>query len=660
MTSRWRAARILTAALLLGLFAGSLQRANPVAAATLVVDDDLACPGAAFSTIAAAITAASNGDTIQVCAGSYTENLTVNKALTITGVDPGAVPNPQNLLTPGTLSTVISAASAADPIFDVTADFTSLHIANIRAIGHTGGGVLRLAIAGVSSDFSVDKVAFDGGARQIFSTGPARIDGVSVTNSAFRCSSATASGLELWTTQSDLTVTHNYITACRDGMNLSNVGGVTAPVTGPSLVGGNRIESVGDSGIQVAIAFEDLTISENVILDADMEAGLGEGIQIGTGAEASQITILNNRIQNGDHGLVFESIAGSSAQISASGNLITGNAVGVIVRAGVTSANLANLHVNENCIESNTTGASNTIATTLDAEDNWWGDASGPFNAADNPGGAGNPVGSNVDFQPFLTEPAACGPLAERGLVCGIQAAAEPAGYSFDSPPDLVEIEVIDDGSELDCLRVTLVPGDHPNAEAPQMTGRYWTIEALQSDKLSPATADYEVALTLPHATADAADQVCRYTGSGWDCAATGFVANASVSRSGIAELSDWAIGDQALPDAPTAATLVHYTLTVDAGGRVTLSWETASELDVLGFQVERARGSGPWAAIGPLVPARGGAATGAQYRWHDSPGTGTHRYRLAALSGTGPPQVFGLREARIDRIRAFLPIAKR
>lgn len=659
MTSRWRSARIMTAALLCGLFIGSLQQASPAAAAILVVDDDLACPGAAFSSIGAAITAASIGDTIQVCAGTYTENLVINKSLSIVGVDPGPVPDPQALLVPGSLSTVISAASAADPIFDVTADFTSLHIANIRAIGHTGGGVLRLAIAGASSDFSVDKVAFDGGARQIYSTGPARIDGVSITNGAFRCSSATASGLELWTTQSDLTVTNNYVTACRDGMNLSNVGGLTPPVAGTSLVSGNRIESVGDSGIQVAIAFEDLTISENVILDADLEGGSGEGIQIGTATEASQFTVINNRIENGDHGLVFESISGSSAQISASGNRIAGNVVGVIVRSGVTSANLANFHVNENCIESNTTGASNTIATTLDAEDNWWGDASGPFNAVDNPGGAGNSAGSDIDFQPFLTEPAACGPLVERGLVCGIQAAAEPTGYSFDSPPDLVEIEVIDDGSDLDCLRVTLVAGDHPNAEAPQMTGRYWAIEALQSDKLSPATPDYEVALTLPHATADAADQVCRYTGSGWDCAATGFVANASVSRSGIAELSDWAVGDQALPDGPTAATILHSALAVDAGGRVTLSWETASELDVLGFQVERARGTGPWTAIGPLVLARGGAAMGARYRWHDNPGTGTYRYQLSALSGTGPPQVFGMHEARIDRIRVFLPIAE-
>jgi parallel beta-helix repeat protein len=49
-------------------------------AATFVVDDDMACPGAAFSSITAALAAASSGDTIQVCAGTYDEDVNVNKS----------------------------------------------------------------------------------------------------------------------------------------------------------------------------------------------------------------------------------------------------------------------------------------------------------------------------------------------------------------------------------------------------------------------------------------------------------------------------------------------------------------------------------------------------------------------------------------------------
>lgn len=47
------------------------------AAATLVVDDDLQCAGATYSTIQAAALVALPGDTIQVCAGTYNEDVAI-------------------------------------------------------------------------------------------------------------------------------------------------------------------------------------------------------------------------------------------------------------------------------------------------------------------------------------------------------------------------------------------------------------------------------------------------------------------------------------------------------------------------------------------------------------------------------------------------------
>jgi parallel beta-helix repeat protein len=38
----------------------------------------------------------------------------------------------------------------------------------------------------------------------------------------------------------------------------------------------------------------------------------------------------------------------------------------------------------------------------LDAENNWWGDATGPYHATLNPSGLGNKVSDNVDFDPWL------------------------------------------------------------------------------------------------------------------------------------------------------------------------------------------------------------------------------------------------------------------
>lgn len=71
------------------LFAGLFMIcASPTHAATLTVDDDhVQCPSAAFSTIQSAVNAASPGDRINVCPGTYREQVKVNKPLTIRGIE---------------------------------------------------------------------------------------------------------------------------------------------------------------------------------------------------------------------------------------------------------------------------------------------------------------------------------------------------------------------------------------------------------------------------------------------------------------------------------------------------------------------------------------------------------------------------------------------
>jgi hypothetical protein len=70
--------------------------------------------------------------------------------------------------------------------------------------------------------------------------------------------------------------------------------------------------------------------------------------------------------------------------------------------------------VTGNVIEGNGTGIDNQLTETLTATGNWWGDASGPYDAAsvpdgcgltlDNPGGAGNAVSKCVRYDSWLTE----------------------------------------------------------------------------------------------------------------------------------------------------------------------------------------------------------------------------------------------------------------
>jgi hypothetical protein len=49
-------------------------------------------------------------------------------------------------------------------------------------------------------------------------------------------------------------------------------------------------------------------------------------------------------------------------------------------------------------------GIINNNTPSINAEHNWWGDATGPFHATLNPGGLGDTVSDNIDFDPWLTD----------------------------------------------------------------------------------------------------------------------------------------------------------------------------------------------------------------------------------------------------------------
>ncbi len=84
----------------------------------------------------------------------------------------------------------------------------------------------------------------------------------------------------------------------------------------------------------------------------------------------------NIRVQNSEftaNGFAFYPV--SKTTISATNNSIYGNDIGVLLNPG----------------------------TTYDFSKNWWGDRTGPFNAASNPTGTGDEVSDSVIFRPFLT-----------------------------------------------------------------------------------------------------------------------------------------------------------------------------------------------------------------------------------------------------------------
>lgn len=112
------------------------------AASTLVVDDDaMGAPGncgavtPTFSSIQAAVTAASPGDTIQVCPGTYTENVTVAKQLFLKGAKAGVDARTR---TPSNES-IVQAAASSLAVFDLNASGIVLDGFTIRNASNNAG-----------------------------------------------------------------------------------------------------------------------------------------------------------------------------------------------------------------------------------------------------------------------------------------------------------------------------------------------------------------------------------------------------------------------------------------------------------------------------------------------------------------------------------------
>jgi len=173
------------------------------------------------------------------------------------------------------------------------------------------------------------------------------------------------SGVALWhvaeTTVQGNTINHN---------NLYSFNGVGSP--GDAYGGVYAVGSTNVAG-DAAFVFKLLgnTISDN---------------QAGAAAQAIGIRL-------GD------SLPGNGIEIT--GNTLANHDVDIHVRSQA-----ATTSVHQNVFDGAGIGAQNDdTSATLDAESNYWGDASGPYNASTNPGGQGDDVSDFVDFYPWYLDP---------------------------------------------------------------------------------------------------------------------------------------------------------------------------------------------------------------------------------------------------------------
>jgi len=505
---------ILFVILLLGIMGAQVPF---VKAAEIHVPDD-------YLTIQEAVNHANPGDTIIVAAGTYDEQVAVNRSLTIQGEGDATIVKPSSA---SKLTTILSGQWGG-----ATKQIAGIIVANVTLSGSVTIKNLKVDCTGVTSKPSgadylagifyretggvIDSVnmlgggAWSGGDRgygiylsAVANTVSVEVKGSTITN--YDKNGIDAHGNKLTVNIHDNTITGrgplpsgdevqngvvimdgatgtvnhntisnmayqpeawwsagilfyegsgsaqgNTITNCQIGVMYQDGGGTasgntvdggsvgilglwaqgTKPGTWTIAFTGNTISKMRDStlpgegagagastydeGASLTVTIEDNQITAGISTGAD-------GICIGDVPEygpAGSITatIRNNVVSGWQHGVdLLSSVAGATI----TGNTIQDNIAvdsGIHVEAAV---NVANVHVNFNNILENTNtgsyGVYNGGTGTLDAENNWWGSATGPTHPS-NPGGTGDKVSDNVDFKPWLLAPTSGG---KSGTVSG-------------------------------------------------------------------------------------------------------------------------------------------------------------------------------------------------------------------------------------------------
>lgn len=316
--------------------------AKPLTAATpkhLVVDDDKKeCPHAGFTHIQDAVNAASPGDEIRICKGTYNEQVIINKALDI-DADSGAVLMPSAMkqntssLSPGALA--IAAALLVSDATNVSISGLTVDGANN---GITGCAPDLIGIYYRNASGEVDRVAV-----RNFKL-PAADNG---------CQSGT--GIFVQSGGGGVSDVHIHRSSIHDfqknGITANEIG-TTAAIDANAVTGLGPTTGAAQNGIQIGFgaggSITDNTVSNNVWspcaaikacanVATDILVELSDGVEVsGNRANVSQVNIFvhasNATIHNNETSgtLVFDGI-----RLEGSSSRIHGNEVFAGAEAGI-------------------------------------------------------------------------------------------------------------------------------------------------------------------------------------------------------------------------------------------------------------------------------------------------------------------------------------
>ena len=269
---------------------------------------------------------------------------------------------------------------------------------------------------------------------------------------------------------------------------------------------------------------------------------------------------------------------------------------------GVYAASNSNPIISGCKIAGNTSsGVTNTtLAITIDAKNNWWGNSNGPGGVGP---GTGDKVSKYVDYTSWLTAFDSC----LSTIVLSPSSAINPLGTTH-----TVTATVKDDASNpIDgmVLSFNIISGPHAGQNGTATT-------------YSNGQAEF------------------TYTGTavGTDTINASFVDFHGRTVTSSAVTKTW------VSTPPTAIKLIEFRAKKAKTGAVILKWRTATEVDNAGFNIYRSEeGDGNYLQVNnAIIPAKGSATLGAQYRYEDTPDKGRYYYKLEDVDYHGERTMHG------------------
>jgi uncharacterized delta-60 repeat protein len=324
----------------------------------------------AFKTITEGINAASPGDTINVTAGTYNERLVIDKRqLTLTGAGSDyTIVQPTDVPTAG--------------VYDVEID--------------ASGTIIQ----GFQFDFNGTDDTRSGNGIAVSDVGEAPVTHVQILkNKIYTGHANTAIQTGRDSDVSGLIIKENIFYGDLDG---TGEGVYVHPYTGCGDVTISTNEFYGYLFSAVSIESSNVQVTGNMV-DSDAAQG-AYGVRFidpSGGKTYGNVLIAHNRIENVQQGISIgtSTDVGSTLQATIDSNTLSSNDIGLQVQYGV------DLIITNNTIAGNTNyGLVNDGTALVVAENNWWGDVSGPYHPTTNPGGTGDVVGDNVDYDPWSVE----------------------------------------------------------------------------------------------------------------------------------------------------------------------------------------------------------------------------------------------------------------